>query len=449
MRRIGFLLGDAPSTISLYLRRKARRRGIKGRLETGGLTVIQRANSALDLILHFHTAMLDGVYALRDDRRPELHPVPAPTDEGVAAVVARVQRRVLEALNRTARRPASTGGRGANARELGITSSDGSELLPEALRDSPLLAAVANASVLGLVATGSRRNCRPLRLPGVPIFPDGEDPGDEAPVPERRKLGRRCAQLGGFNLHANTAIRANDRVGLEKLFRYLARPPVSNERLERLPDGRVLYRLKRTWSDGTEAVLYEPHEFIERLCALVPRPRKHLTRYHGVLAPAFKRRAEIVPKPASPAVETPAAVSVPPAVETPPAARGAAIPLQGEVEAPQGPRVRGRPAAKPARPLYRHPWAALLWRVFLVDALKCPRCGGRCKVVGAVTEAAAIRRILTHLNLPADPPVPHPPRPPPEEGVRSSSDDVEPSPSDADPPRDDAFWADPPAPDDF
>ena len=32
--------------------------------------------------------------------------------------------------------------------------------------------------------------------------------------------------------------------------------------------------------------------------ALVPRPRAHLTRYHGVFAPNFKHRRRIVPKPA-------------------------------------------------------------------------------------------------------------------------------------------------------
>jgi Putative transposase len=41
--------------------------------------------------------------------------------------------------------------------------------------------------------------------------------------------------------------------------------------------------------------VFTPHELIERLVALVPRPRAHLTRYFGVFAPAFAARAEIVP----------------------------------------------------------------------------------------------------------------------------------------------------------
>jgi hypothetical protein len=41
-----------------------------------------------------------------------------------------------------------------------------------------------------------------------------------------------------------------------------------------------------------------PLEFMQRLAALVPRPRLHLIRFHGVLAPHAKLRAAIVPIPA-------------------------------------------------------------------------------------------------------------------------------------------------------
>jgi hypothetical protein len=35
---------------------------------------------------------------------------------------------------------------------------------------------------------------------------------------------------------------------------------------------------------------------IERLLALVPRPRRHLVTYHGVLAPAASLRSRVVPR---------------------------------------------------------------------------------------------------------------------------------------------------------
>ncbi len=37
------------------------------------------------------------------------------------------------------------------------------------------------------------------------------------------------------------------------------------------------------WRDGTTHVAFEPVDFVARLAALVPPPRFHLVRYHGVL----------------------------------------------------------------------------------------------------------------------------------------------------------------------
>jgi Putative transposase len=108
-------------------------------------------------------------------------------------------------------------------------------------------------------------------------------------------MGRLCAQVEGYNLQAATRISANDRDGLERMGRYLARAPIATDRLSQLDDGRLELRPKRPWRDGTTAFVYTPHELIERLVAQMPRPRAHLTRYHGVLAPAFAARSQIVP----------------------------------------------------------------------------------------------------------------------------------------------------------
>jgi len=98
-----------------------------------------------------------------------------------------------------------------------------------------LLDSLANASVQGLVATGPRRGCRVLRL--------GIEPGDgEATI-----RSKRCAEVAGFNLHANVRVAANDREGLEHLCKYLARPPIASERLAQLPDGRLALRFKQAW----------------------------------------------------------------------------------------------------------------------------------------------------------------------------------------------------------
>jgi len=106
---------------------------------------------------------------------------------------------------------------------------------------------------------------------------------------DRRPLflpGELCCDLEGFSLHAKVAIEGHDRAGLERLCRYIARPAIASERLSIDADGRVVYRLRRAWRDGTSAIVFEPLVFLERLAALVPRPRAHLLTYHGVLAPA-------------------------------------------------------------------------------------------------------------------------------------------------------------------
>jgi len=80
---------------------------------------------------------------------------------------------------------------------------------------------------------------------------------------------------------------------LAKLIEYIARGPLSNERLEITDDGKVKLRLKTEWADGTTHLLFSPTEFIEKLSALIPPPRSHLVRWGGVFAPNSPYRKEI------------------------------------------------------------------------------------------------------------------------------------------------------------
>jgi hypothetical protein len=79
--------------------------------------------------------------------------------------------------------------------------------------------------------------------------------------------GSRCARVSGVNLHANVSIPARDRVRLERLCRYCARPAVATERLSVLPDGRLLYRLKPRWRDGTSHVIFESIELVAKVAS--------------------------------------------------------------------------------------------------------------------------------------------------------------------------------------
>jgi hypothetical protein len=51
---------------------------------------------------------------------------------------------------------------------------------------------------------------------------------------------------------------------------------------------------------------------------------------------------------------------------------------------------------------------------FEIAVLTCPRCGGPRQLLAAIFDQDAIRKILTHLGLPTEPPTLAPARAPPE-----------------------------------
>jgi hypothetical protein len=61
------------------------------------------------------------------------------------------------------------------------------------------------------------------------------------------------------------------------------------------PQGRVRCQLKTPWKNGTTHVEFEPVDFIAKLAGLVPPPRAHLTRSHGIFAPNARLRAQLTP----------------------------------------------------------------------------------------------------------------------------------------------------------
>lgn len=56
-------------------------------------------------------------------------------------------------------------------------------------------------------------------------------------------------------LHAGLALDGRDRKRVERVCRYLGRPPISQERLTELADGRLRYTMKKPWSDGAHCLL--------------------------------------------------------------------------------------------------------------------------------------------------------------------------------------------------
>jgi len=130
------------------------------------------------------------------------------------------------------------------------------------------------------------------------------------------KRSRRSAHLDGFSLHAGVRVHENDREGLERLFRYAFRPPLALNRLSQGPDGRLVYRMKRP-QGGSLFLLLTPDELLARLATLVPPPRSHALRYHGLFAPNPRHRARAVPAGITGGRAAPCASSVGPEPEPP------------------------------------------------------------------------------------------------------------------------------------
>jgi hypothetical protein len=383
------VLGIFVRAVFCSLPRRARTQWGVVRAQCGAVTFVQRFGGALNLNVHFHSLLLYGVYALGPDRSLRFHPLPPPEDAEVEQVVGQVARRIARLLE---------------SRGLG-PDADPTEADPLA-EEQPLLAQLYGASVAGRIATGRRAGQRVVRV-GDCIDPD------ELPALE----GERCASMSGVSLHANVAVPARDRQRLERLCRYVARPPVATERLSRLEDDRLLYRLKHRWRDGTTHVVFEPQELVEKLAALVPPPRFHLVRYHGIFGPCASQRDRIVPgamartherRPprsatgTSPA--TPLAADVGEATEEVRPSDPVRNPAHAGARPGSPPSARTGALPSPDRPVPRPrrlAWSELLRRVFAVDVLECPRCGGPMRLLAAIQPPDVTQAILDCLDLPS------------------------------------------------
>ena len=139
---------------------------------------------------------------------------------------------------------------------------------------------------------------------------------------------------------------------------------MSEKRLSLTANGNVRYQLKTPYRDGTTHVIFEPLDFIVRLVALVPKPRVHLTRFHGVFAPNSAHRARVTP-----------------------AKRG---------KGNKASASHGSEDATPAERRAAMTWAQRLKRVFNIDIETCNACGGKVKIIARIEDPDLIRRILDH-----------------------------------------------------
>ncbi|MCE5318423.1 MAG: transposase, partial [Parachlamydia sp.] len=107
---------------------------------------------------------------------------------------------------------------------------------------------------------------------------------------EKDEIGKMLAyENSGFSLDAKVRIEPWDREGLERLIRYCSRPCFAGENL-RWNGPRLIYRLPKSIHTGQTFLQLEPLDFLDRIAAFIPPPRRHRHHYHGVFAPNAPQR---------------------------------------------------------------------------------------------------------------------------------------------------------------
>ena len=228
-------------------------------------------------------------------------------------------------------------------------------------------------------------------------------------------------QNTGFSVDASVRITLVDRDvpsyfrSLEHLLRYCARPPFALERLSVTRDAsghasKVRYVLPRhkaanwvgrrrgrksTRPGASVVVELTPFEFLNRLTDLVPPPRKHRHRYHGVFAPNHKLRRAVT------------ALAIGNVGKRGEAGAGGHA---GKAHATGCCDTQAKPRSHDTS---RIAWAKLMARAGEEFPLECPNCGGDVRLIAFITEPGPIRKILTQLGEPLEPLPVSPARGPP------------------------------------
>jgi hypothetical protein len=171
----------------------------------------------------------------------------------------------------------------------------------------------------------------------------------------------------GFSTYAAQQVAAQDPQRLERLARYITRPPVRLDTVVELDDGRVEVTTPPDPHSGHTRRVFDPLEWVHAVTSQIPDPGQHMVRYYA----AYSCRAHRAPRPHRAGLGPKQTETRPPAVQAHPG--------------PCAPNTR------------RASWARLLRRVLEVDPLLCP-CGGRLRVVSFITQPDVIDRILAHLH---------------------------------------------------
>jgi hypothetical protein len=195
--------------------------------EFAAITFVQRFGSSLNLNVHLHVVVVDGVFS-REGGELSFTAASPPTHGEMLAVLESVRRK-----------------------------------LEKSPRDAVLVQAPLGACANIALSRGE------VRAMTVDLAPSDE------PVEPTAHDGA-AVDDAGYNLEASVHISAKDDFGREHLLRYCARPPLSLARLIELPHGEFGYRIKKLRNHRNKLRVMTALELLARLAALVLLRATHL-----------------------------------------------------------------------------------------------------------------------------------------------------------------------------
>ncbi len=248
--------------------------------------------------------------------------------------------------------------------------------------------------------------------------------------PEAAEMMRGWPHSGGFSVNGSVRLPDWDRSGLERLVRYCVRPAFSAERLDRWDSDTFVYRLKRPLASGETSLVLSPLEFLSRLAALVPPPRRHGLQYYGVLSAHAKLREKVIES-AGPSGAVAARLWE--------AARRMDIAPLSPDACGEDPEAGDWVEPETFPRTFPYTWGMLLARIYEALPLVCSRCGSAMRIIAFITNASDVKRIMEHIGEASEPPPVSPSRAPPEGELEFGPGNDAEADFTQDPPREDEF----------
>lgn len=178
----------------------------------------------------------------------------------------------------------------------------------------------------------------------------------------------------GFNVYCGQPVSSMDDARIERLAQYIVRAPISQERMIYIPaqesqDGtaKVVYEGKTSHVDETFTAI----DWLARLVTHIPNKGEQMVRYYGRYSNksrGIRKKDELIDTTEN---------------QLPCSTNTATTIVESDL----------------ARKKFRKNWARLIQKIYSVDPLLCPKCGGAMRIISFIEDDATIKKILMHLDL--------------------------------------------------